>query len=137
MMAVPALSLLFLQNRQVQTMVSKYLTEQLAEELQVPVSISSVNYSFFRRVQVKDLYIEDLYGDTLVYIGLTKIRIKQFRPEPKGLTIKKITAEDLYMNLVIDSSERGQYQVFYRSDEESSQTSGTKTEDPYCFNQCD
>ena len=103
-MAVPALSLLFLQNRQVQTRVSKYLTEQLAEELQVPVSISSVSYSFFRRVQVKDLYIEDLYGDTLLYIGLTKARIKQFRPEHKGLTIKKVTAEDLYMNLVIDTA---------------------------------
>ncbi len=103
-LAVPALSLLFLQNRQVQTKVSKYLTEQLAEELQVPISLSSVSYSFFRRVQIKDLYIEDLHGDTLVYIGLTKLRIKQFRPEPKGLTIKKITAEDLFMNLVIDSA---------------------------------
>ncbi|MDX2431467.1 MAG: hypothetical protein QNK35_11060, partial [Bacteroides sp.] len=104
-MAVPALSLLFLQNRQVQTRLSRYLTEQLAEELQVPVSISSVNYSFFRRVQVKDLYIEDLNGDTLVHIGLTKLRIKQFRPEHKGLTIKKVTIEDLFMNLVIDSSD--------------------------------
>jgi hypothetical protein len=104
-MAIPALSLLFLQNRQVQTMVSKYLTEKLAEELQVPVSISSVNYSFFRRVQVKDLYIEDLYGDTLLYIGLTKLRIRQFRPESNGLAIKKVTAEDLYMNLVIDSTD--------------------------------
>ena len=104
LLAVPALSLLFLQNRQVQTKVSKYLTEQLSEELQVPVSLSSVNYSFFRRVQVKDLYIEDLNGDTLVYIGLAKIRIKQFKPDPKGLTIKKITIEDLYMKLVIDSS---------------------------------
>ncbi len=93
-----------MQNRQVQTLVTKYLTERLAEELQVPFSISSVNYTFFRRIQVKDLYIEDLHGDTLLYIGLTKLRIKQFRPEPKGLTIKKITAEDLYMNLVIDTA---------------------------------
>ncbi|MCP4312541.1 MAG: hypothetical protein GY790_14865 [Bacteroidetes bacterium] len=103
-LAIPALSLLFLQNRQVQTRVAKYLTEQLAEELNVPVSLSSVSYSFFRRVQIRDLYIEDLYGDTLVYIGLTKLRIKQFRPDPKGLTIKKITAEYVFVNLVIDSA---------------------------------
>lgn len=103
-LAIPALSLLFLQNRQVQTRVSKYLTDQLADELQVPVSLSSVNYSFFRRVQIRDLYIEDLYGDTLLYAGLIKLRINQFRPDPKGLTIKKATAEDLYLNLVIDSA---------------------------------
>jgi len=103
-MAIPTLSLLFMQNRQVQTRISILLTEKLAEELEVPVSLTSVNYSFFRRVQVRDLYIEDLYGDTLIYIGLTKLRIKQFRPEPSGLTIKKITAEDLYVNLVIDTA---------------------------------
>jgi len=103
-LAIPALSLLFLQNRQVQTRVAKYFTEQLAGELNTPVSLSSVSYSFFRRVQVRDLYIEDLYGDTLLYVGLTKLRIKQFRPEPGGLTIKKATAEDAYVNLVIDSA---------------------------------
>ena len=98
-LAIPALSLLFMQNRQVQTRLSILLTEKLAKELQVPVSLSSVNYSFFRRVQIRDLYIEDLYGDTLIYIGLTKARIKQFNPEPGGLTIKKVTAEDAYVTL--------------------------------------
>ena len=104
LMAIPALSLLFLQNRQVQTRVSKHLAERLSEELRASISLSSVSYSFFRRVQVRDLYIEDLYGDTLLYAGVTKLRIRQFRPDPKGLTIRKITIEDAFVNLVIDSS---------------------------------
>ncbi len=93
-----------MQNRQVQTRVSKLLTEKLAEELQVPVSLSSVNYSFFRRVQIRDLYIEDLHGDTLIYVELTKLRIRQFNPDPKGLTVKKAILEGAYVNLVIDSA---------------------------------
>ena len=104
LLAVPALSLLFLQNRQVQTRLSKYLAERLSEELQSTISLSSVSYSFLRRIQVRDLYIEDLHGDTLLYAGLTKIRIRQFRPEQKGMTIRKISLEDVFVNLVIDSS---------------------------------
>jgi hypothetical protein len=105
LLAIPALSLLFLQNRQVQTRLTQYMAERLSEELQASISLSSVNFSFFRRVQVRDLYIEDLHGDTLLYAGLTKLRIKQFWPEQKGLTIRKITIEDAFVNLVIDSSD--------------------------------
>ena len=105
LLAIPALSLLFLQNRQVQTRLSQYLAERLSEELQSSISLSSVSYSFLRRVQVRDLYIEDLHGDTLLYSGLTKIRIRQFRPEQKGITIRKITMEDVFVNLEMDSSD--------------------------------
>jgi len=104
MIAIPALSLLFLQNRQVQTMVSKYAAGWLSDELQAPITVSSVNYSFFKRIQVRDLYIEDLYGDTLIYSELTKVRIKQLRSDRKGVEIKKITLENAFVNFVIDSS---------------------------------
>jgi len=103
LLAIPALSLLFLQNDKVQTRLSIYVAERLSEELKANISLSSVNYSFFRRVQVKDLYIEDLHGDTLLYTALTKVHIRQFRPDPKGLTIRKATLEDAFVNLVIDS----------------------------------
>ena len=103
LIAIPALSLLFLQNRQVQTMLSSYLAERISGELGATISIGSVNYSFFRRVQVRDAYIEDAKGDTLIYAGLARLRIGQFNPEPKGLTIKRIIIEDAWVNLVIDS----------------------------------
>jgi len=101
-LAVPSLSLLFLQNRQVQTKVSQFLAEQLSEELQATISLSSVNYTFFKRVQIRDLYIEDLHGDTLIYSELTKIRIKQIRPDKGILEIRKITLQNAGLNLVIE-----------------------------------
>ncbi len=104
LLAIPALSLLFLQNRQVQTKVSKLLAEKLSEELQATITLSSVNYSFFKRIQVRDIYIEDLYGDTLIYSELTKLRIKNLRSERKGLEIRKATLENVFVNLVLDSS---------------------------------
>ncbi|MDF1576307.1 MAG: translocation/assembly module TamB domain-containing protein [Bacteroidales bacterium] len=92
-----------MQNRQVQTVVSKMLAEQLSEELHSTISLSSVNFSFFKRIQVRDLYIEDLHGDTLIYSELTKIRIKQIRPDQRRLEISKITLENAWLNLVIES----------------------------------
>jgi len=105
LLAIPALSLLFLQNRQVQTMVSKTVAEKLSEELHTTITLSSVNYSFFKRVQVRDLYVEDLHGDTLIYSELTRLRIKQLRSDRKGVEIKKITLENAYVNFVADSSD--------------------------------
>ena len=103
-LAIPAMSLLFLQNRQVQTMVTKLIAREISEKLQAKVSLSSVSYSFFKRIQVRDLYLEDQYGDTLIYSELTKIRIKQIRPDRKRIEIKSITVENAQLNLYIDSS---------------------------------
>lgn len=85
-------------------MVSKLVAERLTEELEAHISLSSVNFSFFKRIQVRDLYIEDLYGDTLLYSELTKLRIKQVRSDRKGIEIRKATLENAFVNFVIDSS---------------------------------
>ncbi len=86
-------------------MVSKTVAEKLSEELHTTITLSSVNYSFFKRVQVRDLYVEDLHGDTLIYSELTRLRIKQLRSDRKGVEIKKITLENAYVNFVADSSD--------------------------------
>ena len=103
-LTIPALSLLFLQNRQVQTLVTKYVAARLSEELMTSISLSSINYSFFKRVHIQDLYLEDLYGDTLIYSELTEVRLKQIFSGRKGVEIRKITVENAWLNLVIDSS---------------------------------
>jgi len=104
LLTIPALSLLFLQNRQVQTMLSKYVAERLSEEVMASISLSSINYSFFKMVQIQDLYLEDLHGDTLIYSELTKIRLKQIFRGRDGLEVRKITVENACFNLIIDSS---------------------------------
>ena len=101
-LAVPSLSLLFLQNRQVQTNVSQFLAEKLSEKLGGTISISSVNYSFFKRIQVRDLYIEDLHGDTLIYSEVTKLRIRNLRGDTRGVEIRKIALENAWLNLIIE-----------------------------------
>jgi len=103
LLTIPVLSLLFLQNRQVQTALSRYVTSVLSKELETTISLSTVSYTFFKRVQVTDLYIGDQRGDTLLYSGLTKVRIRRFRPDRKQIEIRKAIFEDAWVNFVIGS----------------------------------
>ncbi|MEZ5070506.1 MAG: hypothetical protein R2751_05950, partial [Bacteroidales bacterium] len=104
LLAIPAFTLLFLQNRQVQTALSKYMTEKLSEELQTHITLSSVNYSFFKRIQVRDLYVEDQRGDTLLFAELAKVRLKTVRPDKKRFQVRRISLESAHVNLVLDSA---------------------------------
>ncbi|MEX2370264.1 MAG: translocation/assembly module TamB domain-containing protein [Bacteroidales bacterium] len=99
---VPAISLLFFQNIQVQTSVSEYLTKKLSKQLDVEVSVSSVNYSFFKRLQIYDLYMEDEYGDTLMYAERCNARVKKFRPDNNIIQIRRIDFENALFRLAIN-----------------------------------
>ena len=102
--SIPALALLFLQNQQVQTKLSQYVARTISENTDISVQLSSVNFAFIKRLQVRDLYIEDSHGDTLLFSELTKIRIRHFKPERRYVHIRSITLDNAYVNFVIDSS---------------------------------
>jgi len=102
--SIPALSLLFLQNRKVQTIISQFAADKLSEELGTTISISSVSYSFFNRVQLKDLYIEDQQGDTLLYSEITRIRLKTVNPKKSGIEIRKILLDNAHIYFASDST---------------------------------
>lgn len=104
LLAIPLLSLLFLQNSQVQTLVSRAMADRLSEELDTRITVGSVNYSFFNRIQVRELTIEDRSGDTLLFSEITRLRIKQIQPERRRIEIRRISLENALVNLVIDST---------------------------------
>ena len=102
--SIPTLGLLFLQNKQVQTVVTEYLTDRLSEKMDGEISVSSVHYSFFKRLQLYDLYIEDRLGDTLIYSEVCNIRLKKFRPDKKDILIRNISFENAILQITVDES---------------------------------
>jgi hypothetical protein len=102
--SIPTLGLLFLQNKQVQTIVTEYLTDRVSEKIDGEISVSYVHYSFFKRLQLHDLYIEDRLGDTLIYSEVCNIRLKKFRPDKKDILIRKISFENAMLQITIDES---------------------------------
>ncbi len=102
--AIPALVMLFLQNKQIQTAAAAYLTDNLSEKIEGEVSVSAVHYSFFKRLQLYDLYIEDGMGDTLIYAEVCNIRFKKFRPDKKDILIRKLSFENAMLQINVDEN---------------------------------
>ncbi|MEX0981760.1 MAG: translocation/assembly module TamB domain-containing protein [Bacteroidales bacterium] len=96
--------MLFLQNKQIQTAAAEYLTDNLSEKIEGEVSVSSVHYSFFKRLQLYDLYIGDVLGDTLIYAEVCNIRFKKFRPDKKDILIKKLSFENAMLQIIVDEN---------------------------------
>ncbi|HKK63469.1 MAG TPA: translocation/assembly module TamB domain-containing protein [Bacteroidales bacterium] len=96
---MPTIALLYLQNKKVQTYVSEYFIEKAGNYLDINIDVSSVNYSFFKRLQIYDFYIEDQLGDTLIYAEVAKVRIKKFRPDKKDIQLKFIILENSLLNI--------------------------------------
>lgn len=57
-----------MQTSVVQTFVVRQITEKLSKTLDTKVSIKRVNISFFSKVVLKEVYIEDQQQDTLLFI---------------------------------------------------------------------
>ncbi|MCF8224877.1 MAG: translocation/assembly module TamB domain-containing protein [Bacteroidales bacterium] len=106
---------MYLQNSQVQTLISEYLTERSSRYLGTDISVSSVHYSFFKRLQVYDFYMEDQKGDTLIYSEVTKIRIKKFRPDIKDIQLKYIKLENALFMISTDSNRQNSMQFLVDS----------------------
>jgi hypothetical protein len=113
--SLPTLGLLFLQNKEIQSIVSEYLTEKLSEKFEGAVSVSAVHYSFFKRIQLYDLYIEDRYGDTLIYSEVCNIRIKKFRPDKKDILIRKLSFENAFLQISVDEEKNNTLKFFIDS----------------------
>ncbi len=102
LISVPAIGLLFFQNKQVQTSISNYIVNKFSKEIEAEVSISSIKYSFFKRLYIYDLLIEDQSGDTLISSEFTRIRIKKFKPDKLIVHLHSISCENAYFNIKVD-----------------------------------
>ena len=115
LVSLPTLGLLFMKNKQVQTTFAEYITKDLSEKLQAKISVSAVNYSFFRRLQLHDVYMEDQRGDTLIYAEICNLRIKTFRPDKQQVRFKKISFDNALLQLIMDEQRNSSLQFLVDS----------------------
>lgn len=102
--SIPTLAFLFIKNKQVQTTLTEYVSMKLAKNLNTNISISAVNYSFFRRLQLYDFFMTDLSGDSLLYSEVTKIWIKRFRPDKNDIHFKKINFDNALVRITVNEN---------------------------------
>ncbi len=90
---------LLIQFSAVQTLVVRYIADNLSATLGTTVRVEKVRLKFFKTVSLKNVYIEDLQGDTLLYAGQIDGSIGLFSLLGKKLTFDEISLADIYFQL--------------------------------------
>ncbi len=67
-------AILLVQLPGIQTSIIKKVNQSLSEKLGNQISVQKVDIDFFNRVNLSDIYLEDLQGDTLVYIQSIEVK---------------------------------------------------------------
>jgi len=106
--------LVFLSPR-VQTYLSQKIAKSISEQTHTPVTIQGVDFSPFKNIILKDLYIEDYKKDTLLYIGELKSKLDSFDLKSKKAYIGKLTINKAYFNLYEGKDRTQNLQVFIDS----------------------
>jgi hypothetical protein len=119
--------LVFLNSR-VQTYISQRLASYISEQTHTPVSIEGVDFSPFKSLILKGLYIEDYQQDTLIYIGNLKAKVDSFNLDKKKLYINKLTLEETFVNLYEDKERTLNIEVFLDSLSGKKQTEEVKSD---------
>lgn len=93
--------LLIFQIPAVQNWAVHKVSTTLSKELDTRVEVGYLYWGFFDRLVLKDFYVEDLQGDTLLYSKNLKVNfvINPIVLLRKGLTIEEITLEQARFNL--------------------------------------
>lgn len=96
---VAAFLSLTIYNNAFQTFLVKKYLNHLSKELNTVISVENVEVSFFNNLKINQLYIEDLYGDTLFYANEIEAKVGVFSLGNNKIDIKKIILNEPYFNL--------------------------------------
>ncbi|MDR0725158.1 MAG: translocation/assembly module TamB [Prevotellaceae bacterium] len=88
----------------VQTAIVGLISDKFSERLQTTISVESVNISFFNRVRLNGVYIEDLDRDTLMYISHLDAVIGNLPLNGRPLALNKLRLTDGIFCLRSDST---------------------------------
>jgi hypothetical protein len=61
----------------VQNRLVDYTTKTISRNLNIPISIGSVNFSLFNKFAINDLLVKDRSNDTLLHAGQIRLNISK------------------------------------------------------------
>ncbi|MFO7657697.1 MAG: translocation/assembly module TamB domain-containing protein [Bacteroidales bacterium] len=103
-LALPLTAFIALQSDHVQTYMARHALNFMAENIDTKFTVGRIAITFFNRVEINNLYIEDLAGDTLLYSEKLTASIARPRFKQKILRFQRATLDHSFINLYIDSA---------------------------------
>lgn len=83
----------------VQNYLTKRVTRTLSQNLHTTVSVKHVDFSFFNKMLIEGVFVEDKKKDTLLYAGTARVNITDWFFFKDTATLKYIGLKDAVINL--------------------------------------
>ncbi|RZT93393.1 uncharacterized protein DUF490 [Ancylomarina subtilis] len=106
--------LVFLSPR-VQTYFCQKIAKSISEKTHTPVTIQGVDFSPFKSIIFKGVYIEDHRKDTLIYVGELNSKLDSINFKSKKAYIGKLNLKQAYFNLYEGKDRVQNLQIFLDS----------------------
>ena len=91
---LPTSGFFILKNSKVQTYLTKKITQEISKNLDAKFQIGSVNFKFFNRLVLEDVYVEDQQQDTLLFSKELICNIRKIDRKKQVIDIQKINLID-------------------------------------------
>lgn len=100
---VPVSGYFILRSSKVQTLLVHKITKDFSERLNAKFSLESVHFSFFNRLILNNVVVEDQQMDTLLYAQKITGYIKSFNRKKKKIEFSRVVLDQTQFNLRTDS----------------------------------
>ncbi len=101
---IAVISLFALRISSVQTYFTKKVTGYISDRIKTTISVGKVNFTFFNKIELTNVLIEDQMNDTLLFVPSISARIRQFNRNKNTFILGKVLVSMPVMHLRTDST---------------------------------
>ena len=109
LIVLPGIAYTILQSSRIQTRLCIRVASNLSEQLQTEVKVDHVDFSFFNKLVLRGLLIEDQQEDTLCFIDKLKIGILKYDRKKLIVQLSSVDIHSLYGNFYKDRDNVSNY----------------------------
>lgn len=91
-----------LQLSGIQQFIVRSVTNDLSSRVQSEIRVGEIDYKFFNTITLKDVYVEDLQQDTLIFVEEIDAHFRFFNLFKGKITFYSLDIDGLYGNIYID-----------------------------------
>ncbi len=95
---------ILLQSSKIQRVVSNAVVNELSGILHSKVSVGNINYKLFNAIAIKDLYVEDLQKDTLLFTKEATAHFSFWKFFAGKILFESVDFNGFYGNLKVDTA---------------------------------
>jgi hypothetical protein len=102
--SIPTTIWIVIQDYRVQTWLVGKATHIIEDQFGTTVSIEKFDYRPFNKVLLRNVFIQDLNGDTLIYAKTVSANLLRYSRSKNLLSFQKVSLDDASINFLTDTS---------------------------------